>query len=921
MKTAFEKIRNLLGKPYEDLAFLLHCFAEVLEENGEAGLAAQIPWITEGEPSFGPGDQRKLFHLYSISFQLLNLSEVNGAVQNRRQKQEKEGLESVNGLWGSVFRELKEQGAREELILETFREVEVEPVLTAHPTEAKRPVVLSLYRELYLLLLKRENSMYNSFEREEMKHDIKRILHKLWFIGEIFIEKPAIESELENVLYYFYKVFPEVLPFLDFRLKQAWREAGFSEGPVEENGWLPTITFGNWVGGDRDGHPLVTAGITAYTLRQFRIHAFLLLLRQLDDLSDKLSIYCDEKDLSPRFRERMLELEESLAPAFTNDQYEPFKHFIKLLKLKLPVAERQGGGIELKDKPGSYNNSSALTADLGILKEALENFGARSLAMYDVQRVLRHLEVFGFHLAHLDVRQNSQYYEEALLELIRSGLPDQYAQLAGDRKLLEGFIAAELGNNRPFIALPDLLESEKAREAVETFRTLASHIRVYSERALGSLIVSMTRNVTDLFTVFLFVREAGLSRVTPSGLVCPMPVVPLFETIDDLKRSPGILDSFLSHPVTRNSLEYLRSRRGWKDPVQDVMIGYSDSNKDGGILASAWYLYDAQVKLSAVGRKHGIRIRFFHGKGGTISRGAGPTHWFLRSLPEETLRGLIRVTEQGETIERKYANKGNAAYNLELLLAGTTRRAVLSRLEHPEPDPDREEVFAYMAGESYRAFKKLTTHRSFIRFYEQATPIDVIESSKIGSRPARRRGKRSLEDLRAIPWVFSWTQSRMHISSWYGVGSTLMKMKESEPSRYSKLKKMVRSDTFARYVLTNIDTSLAATDEGIMEMYAGLVEDKKVRDDILSLLMNELELTRNTMLDLLESPMAVRRKNHHYSTGLRADVLVHLHREQVSLLRAWRKSLREGDSGETEQLLQNLLRSVNAIANAMGTTG
>ena len=921
MKTAFEETRNLLGKPYHDLEFLLQCFTEVLEENGEHELAGQVPWLNDTEPAFGTGDQRKLFHLYSISFQLLNLAEVNGAVQNRRQKQDKKGLDSVNGLWGSVFRDLKERGVSEKLILETFSEVEVEPVLTAHPTEAKRPVVLSLYRELYLLLVKRENSMYNSFEREGMKHDIKLILHKLWFIGEIFIEKPAIESELENVLYYFYKVFPEVLPFLDFRLKQAWRETGFRPGQVEESGQLPSITFGNWVGGDRDGHPLVTAGVTALTLKRFRMHAFLLLLRLLDDLSDKLSIYCDEQVLPDLFRKRMKELEEALIPGFTNDQYEPFKHYIKLLKLKLPVAERQGGGIDLRDGTNSYMSSSELTVDLLLLKEALEQFGARSLANDDVQQVLRHLEVFGFHLAHLDVRQNSQYYEEALLELIRSSLPDRYQELSRNSKALERFIEAELQHNRPFIALPDMLESEKAREAVETFRTLTNHIRFYSERALGSLIVSMTRNVTDLYTVFLFVREAGLSKYTPEGLVCPMPVVPLFETIEDLKHSSEILDRFLAHPVTMNSLEYLKRSRGWPHLVQDVMIGYSDSNKDGGILASAWYLYDAQSRLSEVGKKHGIRIRFFHGKGGTISRGAGPTHWFLKALPEDTLHGLIRVTEQGETIERKYANKGNAAYNLELLLAGTTHQSVLSRFERSVPSGDREEVFSYMAEESFRAFKQLTTHHSFIRFYEQATPIDVIESSKIGSRPARRRGKRTLEDLRAIPWVFSWTQSRMHISSWYGVGSTLVKMKEQEAGLYQKLKKMVKSDTFTRYVLTNIDTSLAATDEEIMKMYAGMVEERQVREDILGLLLKELKLTRDTMLDLLESDISTRRVNHYHSTRLRADALIHLHREQVSLLRAWRAALGDGDTEQAEMLLQNLLRSVNAIANAMGTTG
>ncbi len=921
MSVKFENIKSLLGKPYQDLEFLLQCLSEVLQENNEEGLAAQIPWLTEAGPDFGNHDQKKLFHLYSIAFQLLNLSEVNGEVQNRRQKQENGGLDSVNGLWGSVLKDLKERGVQGDKILEQFRQIEVEPVLTAHPTEAKRPVVLSLYRQLYLLLVKLENSMYNSYERDEVKHDIKRILHKLWFIGEIFIEKPAVESELENVLHYYYKVFPEVLPFLDFRLKQAWKEVGFEPGTLEDTSDFPSITFGNWVGGDRDGHPLVTSEVTAYTLKAFRLHAFKLVISKLDELSDKLSIYCKRDELPTVFVERLEKLEHEISQTKVQLSNEPFRYFIKLLKLNLPVKEGVGGGLALHDTTFSYRNSGELSEDLTLLKNALIHLGAWSIAEYDVQLVLRHLDIFGFHLASLDIRQNSQYYEEALLDIIKSSMPASHKQVKDSKEKLKAFILKELKQNRPFISRPDMLKSESAREAVETFLVLTRHLNTYSERALGSLIVSMTRNATDLLTVYLFAREAGLSGYSEDGMYCPIPVVPLFETIEDLRMSPGIMDEFLSHPLTRNSLEYMKESRNRSQLVQDVMIGYSDSNKDGGILASTWFLYDAQAKLSEVGKKHGVNIRFFHGKGGTISRGAGPTHWFLKSLPDSTLNGLIRVTEQGETIERKYANKGNAAYNLELLLAGTAHRTILKTLEKPGDEASFQELFSYMAEESYRAFKELTGHPSFIRFYEQATPIDVIESSKIGSRPSRRRGKRTLEDLRAIPWVFSWTQSRMHISSWYGVGSTLAKMKNEEGDKYALLKDLEKRDDFVRYVLTNVDTSLAATDEHIMTLYAQLVEEPKVKADILGMLLNELKLTREMMLDLLQSPISERRVSHHNSTQLRAEALYPLHREQVKLLRAWRMAQNERDTERAAEVLQNLLRSVNAIANAMGTTG
>ncbi|MDX2431343.1 MAG: phosphoenolpyruvate carboxylase [Bacteroides sp.] len=918
MNNDLSNIQEILGKPYRDLEFLLQCFSEVLEENNEPDLAAQIPWISQEEPQFTPGKLKEQLHLYSICFQLLNLCEVNGAVQNRRSKQEADGLGSVNGLWGNVLENLKSKGFDEKMILEQFQNVEVEPVLTAHPTEAKRPVVLELYRQLYLLLVKLENSMYNSYERAEVKHDIKRILHRLWFIGEIFIEKPAIESELENALHYFYKVFPEVLPFLDFRLKQAWKESGFDPALVEDTGAFPSVTFGNWVGGDRDGHPLVTAEVTERTLKAFRMHAFRLVIAKLDDLAEKMSIYCGKDQLIPEFRERLLVLEKEAGAAETN---EPFKLFVSLLKQKLPLEERSGGGLFLRDTEVSYRSSGELTDDLNLLKKALIAYGAWSLASYDVQKVLRHLDIFGFHLARLDIRQNSAYYEEALLDIVKTSMPETHEKLVNSKEAFRAFVLDELSHNRPFITRPDLLESEMAREAVDTYLVLTKHIRNYSERALGNLIVSMTRNPWDLFIVYLFMREAGLSLHTDQGMVCPLPVVPLFETIEDLKKSPEILDAFLSHPVTKNNLEYLRVSRDRALPVQDVMIGYSDSNKDGGILASTWYLHDAQIKLVEVGKKHGVDVRFFHGKGGTISRGAGPTHWFLKSLPDSSQNGLIRVTEQGETIERKYANKGNAAYNLELLLAGTTQRAVMTKNNPQEIDPMQESLFSYMAEESYRAFKALTGHPSFIRFYEQATPIDVIESSKIGSRPSRRRGKRTLEDLRAIPWVFSWTQSRMHISSWYGVGSTLEKMKEEHPEMYAHLKEQAKDEDFVRYVLTNVDTSLAATDEDVMRMYASLVEDERVREDILSMLLNELALTRLMMLDLLESPIAKRRLSHYYSTQLRAEALLPLHKEQVLLLASWRDLLKKGKSKEADLVLQNLLRSVNAIANAMGTTG
>ncbi|HKI87395.1 MAG TPA: phosphoenolpyruvate carboxylase, partial [Draconibacterium sp.] len=440
----------------------------------------------------------------------------------------------------------------------------------------------------------------------------------------------------------------------------------------------------------------------------------------------------------------------------------------------------------------------------------------------------------------------------------------------------------------------------------------------YSAYALGSLIVSMTRNVSDLLMVYILAREAGLT-IYENNLMLKLQVVPLFETIDDLIASPKIMEEYFAYPEVQDSLEYQRKENKRQHKVQEIMIGYSDSNKDGGILASSWYLYKAQKELAEVGKKHGIHVKFFHGKGGSISRGAGPVHWFLRSLPHGTLSGKFKITEQGETIEKKFANKINASYNLELMLAGNTLNTLIHKTDK-KIDDKVVDILEFMGKESYIVYNKLLSNPHFLEFYQQATPIDVIEQSKIGSRPARRTGKRTFSDLRAIPWVFSWGQARFHITSWYGVGSTLEKMQNEYPEKYNSLKKLIKTNHFVRYVLTNIDTSLASTDERIMKMYAELVENKEVKKSILNLLLDELEKTRELMQELLGRPMEERRKNHFYSTSLRAEALDVLHSYQLKKMKIWR-NMDPTFMDEKEKLLHQLLISVNAIANAMGTTG
>jgi phosphoenolpyruvate carboxylase len=430
----------------------------------------------------------------------------------------------------------------------------------------------------------------------------------------------------------------------------------------------------------------------------------------------------------------------------------------------------------------------------------------------------------------------------------------------------------------------------------------------------------MTRDLSDLLTVYLLAREAGLTVNTEDGLVCQLPVVPLFETIEDLENAPRILDSFLSHPFTKRSLKYLSRRHPTNQLVQQVMVGYSDSNKDGGILASQWHLYKAQVKLQEIGDKHGVKVRFFHGKGGSISRGAGPTHYFIRALPQYSVSGDIRLTEQGETIAQKYANKVNAAYNLELLVASATMKTILDSTREKFVHP-QSELLEHLANESKKHYVNLVNESDFIGYFKGATPIDAIESSKIGSRPARRTGSSTLRDLRAIPWVFSWSQSRHNMTSWFGVGRTLKQLFDERREEFEELKKASAHDAFIRYILTNIDTSLAATDQSVMEAYAGLVEDDNIRGKYFTVFAEELNQTRNLMLELLGEPIEVRRAQHYYSNVLRASILNPLHYKQVALLEQWRMLKKHQKDQEAEEVLLKLLIAINAIAGALRNTG
>jgi phosphoenolpyruvate carboxylase len=910
-----------------DLKFLIECLGEVLTELGHDEMAAWLPWSGKPQPADTNKLPAQLGLVYSIAFQLLNMVEENSAAAMRVLREESEGLTAEHGLWGRHLASLKKAGASEKEIASVLGQVRVEPVLTAHPTEAKRLTVLEQHRVLFNLLEQREQLNLTPSAHKSLRERTKATLERLWRTGEILLTKPQIADERRNVMHYLRDVFPAVLPRLDERLKYAWNETGFDPATLSisttaERSPAPRISFGTWVGGDRDGHPGVTADLTAETLQRLRLNSLLVLHRELVPLAEKMTLTA-WMQAPPR---KLIEAHEALlaklgnsAPEVTASYAdEPWRQFVRLLIARLPLEIGQDHNAhKVNDGLHAYQFAHELAADLRILRDSLDEVGATRLAGMDVLPVLRAVEVFGFHLAKLDIRQNSVFHEKALSQLMTAAGIDG-SDLAGwsETERLR-FLDRELRSPRPFLH-PTASAGPEANTVLECYRVLAAHIERYGTEGIGALIVSMTRRLSDLLIVYILAREAGLTRLMPDGLACLLPVVPLFETIDDLERSPAILRAFLDHPVTRGSLR-LQQEKG-APPVQQVMVGYSDSNKDAGILASQWALQKGQASLASIGRDTGVVIRFFHGRGGTISRGAGPTHRFLEALPHGALSGDIRLTEQGETIAQKFGNLTTAAYNMELLVAGVAATA----WDHQFGQASRhnlEPIVEKLSGASTRAYRRLIEAPGFMAFYRQATPIDALEHSRIGSRPSRRTGQASLADLRAIPWVFSWNQARFYVPGWFGVGSALEELLSEEPSEFERLVAGIKLWPFLHYLLTNVESSIASTDLELMHRYAELVEDTGVRDEIFGQIIKEWEKTREMLLKLRGSVMAERRPRMLKTLKLRAEALRVLHLQEIDLLSRWRKLRKAGDETAADKMLPELLLSINAIASGLRTTG
>ena len=875
-----------------DLQELLQAFREVLNEQGAAGAMPDAAAL--------PAADEQAIQAMSMIFQLMNLAEENGAVQYRRQVETGAGAAAIRGSWAETFERLRQQGLGEQELAALLPTLVVQPVLTAHPTEAKRISILELHRDLYLLLAQQEHTHWSPAEAATLRSHLKALLERWWRTGEVYLEKPTVAAERNNVMHYFTRVFPEALRQSDERLRYLWQQAGYDPAQLEAPEHYPRLEPGSWVGGDRDGHPYVTADLTRETLQEHRRNALHLLHKELTRLGSRISFSETRNPVPAPLQEALHRLAADLgtagSTALQRNPREPWRQYVNLVLLKLENTRHE--------QPGGYREATELQADLQLLRHSLLAIGARRIATDLLFPLERQVQCFGFHLARLDIRQNSAFHDKAVEQLLAAaGSTDNGFSGWEENRRIE-FLSRELQHLRPFL-VAGASAGPEADAVLSCYRAVQEHIARYGSAGIGSFIVSMTRGLSDLLVVLLFFREVGLQGSA-------LQVVPLFETIEDLQQAPAILDAFLHHPA-------VQAHRVQLPPVQEVMLGYSDSNKDGGILASRWNIHRAEEALTLVAATHGLQLRFFHGIGGTISRGGGKYHRFLDSMPPGSVQGQIKLTVQGETIAQQFANLLNATYNLEMLFSGLALQTARSRHTLPVPAWPYELV-EELANTALQHYQALVQHPQFLPFYGQATPIDVLEQSKIGSRPARRTGQRSLADLRSIPWVFSWHQSRFNLTGWYGVGQALRQLRETKPAEYQRLQENAVQWPFLHYTLIHVETNLYNASQELMRSYAALVEDETVRRNLLELIEAEYTASRTETAALRGARVEEGRVSLLQNVARRQEALERLHRMQIRRLEHWR-AVKDSDPAAAEPLLQELLRITTAISAGLKNTG
>lgn len=898
---------------------------------------------------------------FSVYFQLVNIAEQHHRIRRKRYYELHTPDQPQRGSIADTFHrlkaEMKDTGDRamRNAIQEVVDRLEIVPVMTAHPTEAARRTLLEKHRRVADLLASFDEAEIPRRTRDELQLKLAAEIESIWQTDEVRHTRPTVLDEVGNTLFYFDTTLFEAVPIMHEELERRLDES--FPGVKLRDGAVP-LRFGSWVGGDRDGNPYVTPEITWESLR---LQQRLVLRKYLDAVAG-LSRRLSE---SSRFLTTTDELKKSIAsdiaemPATADEvkrrnPEEPYRQKLSFIYRKLErtiqrnrnlasalrieasdqlisirpalpiIAAITGGGDQEKMV---YRHGGALWEDLRLVRDSLKQGGATYAARM-VDRLMRQVATFDLHLATMDLRQHSARHTAALVEITRSlGIKPGYGQMGEEQR--RAWLTQELLTPRPLVAA-DAHYSSETTETLNVFRVTRRVRDEIAADAIRTCIVSMTQEASDLLAVLVLAKQAGLIETTLDVAETDPPesqpgarffVCPLFETIDDLQRAPSIMGVLFDNPVYRRMLEL-------RNNLQEVMIGYSDSSKDGGILTSSWELYKAQERLWEVARRHGIELRLFHGRGGTVGRGGGPSHEAILAQPPETVASRIKITEQGEVISSKYSLPDIALRSLELTTAAVIAASLPRADRNDESLATWKNAMESISANAYARYRSVVREtEGFYDYFIQATPVEELQHMRIGSRPTKRRkGSQSLDDLRAIPWVFGWTQSRHLLPGWFAVGSAIDSFLDDNPRKsLALLREMYEKWPYFHSVISNIEMTLAKADFQIARQYAARTTDSSLGRKIFRLIEEEYHCTSHAVLQitgekhLLENSPVLRR-----SITVRNPYVDPMSYLQVELL-ARKRAIESKGGGmhaeDREKLLYAILLTINGIAAGMRNTG
>ena len=857
---------------------------------------------------------------FTIYFNLVNIAEETTQHYRRHQESIDHGPSWV-GSFEVTLKELKESGIKKDQLQQLLDQLHYHPVLTAHPTESKRRTIRDLLRRITAINRRLNENNLSKDEYDECIQQFQNLIQVLWKTDEVRATRPQVRDEIVYGLTYFSECLFETVPHVYRQMEKAIDRIYDDEPSIKLT--VPSfLHFGSWIGGDRDGNPNVKPETTKMAL-WLQSQAILAEYKgRIQHLINTLTHSINLCTPSDAFMRSLDQDKPFYKKAFPNKPHrfanEPYRRKLAIVQYRLKQ-NLAYVNARLRDKDiqkaeiseHRYQNEADLLKDLYLIKESLISHGDSSIAREDLQDTIRLVETFGLYLLHLDIRQESTRHTEAVTEIL-SHYSINYESL-NEAERIETL--SRIISEKPSIDIENIQFEANTAETLAVFNVISEMRDELSPRAFGSYVISMTHAASHVMEVMLLAHHSGLAGKIDNDWFCKIRISPLFETVEDLEHIQPVLETLLDTPVYASLLKVSGN-------LQEVMLGYSDSCKDGGILASAWNLYEAQVKVTKLMSSRGIASRLFHGRGGTIGRGGGPTHESILSQPEGTVHGQIKFTEQGEVLSFKYTNVNTASYELAMGITGLLKAS--SNLV-TEQTPDRMDFLAIMdelekTGE--QTYRDLTDNtEGFLDYFYEATPVTEIGLMNIGSRPShRKKSDRSKSSVRAIAWVFGWAQSRHTLPAWYGIGSALEKWRDNDAMRLVTLQQMYQEWPFFRAMLSNTQMALFKAEMDIAREYSKLCLNeetgsriyRKIRDEYERTIMQVLNVTGQQSLLQDNETLAL-------SLARRDPYLDPLNYIQLILLKRFRdESLSEE---EKEVWLNPLLRTINGIATGMRNTG